>query len=48
MLLEEEVENNRRKIHTDAYPMSIGEMANLYNDEEIDIHPEFQRVYRWE
>lgn len=45
--LEEEIDKNRRKIHTDAYPMSIGELINLYKDEEIDIHPEFQRFYRW-
>ena len=45
--LEEEIDKNRRKMHTDAYPMSIGELINLYKDEEIDIHPEFQRFYRW-
>jgi len=45
--LEHEIEENRRKIHTDSYPMSIGELINLYRDEEIDIHPEFQRIYRW-
>jgi hypothetical protein len=28
--------------------MSIGEITNLYRDEELDIHPEFQRIYRWE
>ncbi len=27
--------------------MSIGELINLYRDGEIDIHPEFQRVFRW-
>ena len=27
--------------------MSIGELLNLYQDGEIDIHPEFQRVFRW-
>ncbi len=27
--------------------MSIGELINLYKDEELDIHPEFQRVFRW-
>ncbi|EXA61588.1 hypothetical protein J521_1894 [Acinetobacter baumannii 1035119] len=27
--------------------MSIGELANLYRDGELDIHPEFQREYRW-
>src|SRR5579871_3292810 len=27
--------------------MSIGEMINLYRDGEVDVHPEFQRIYRW-
>jgi len=27
--------------------MSIGELINLYEDGELEIHPEFQRVYRW-
>ena len=27
--------------------MSIGELMNLYQDGEIDIHPEFQRFFRW-
>lgn len=27
--------------------MSIGELANMYRDGEIDIHPEFQRFFRW-
>jgi len=48
MSLIEEIEENKRKISTDAYPMSIGEVINLYRDGEIDIHPEFQRVYRWD
>ncbi len=47
MGLIEEIEENRKNIHTDAYPMSIGEIVNLYNDNELDIHPEFQRIYRW-
>lgn len=48
MNLIERIEENKRKIATDAYPMSIGEVINLYRDGEIDIHPEFQRVYRWD
>lgn len=27
--------------------MSIGEITSLYKDNELDIHPEFQRVFRW-
>jgi hypothetical protein len=45
--LENQIENARMKVHTDSYPMSIGELVNLYEDKELEIHPEFQRVYRW-
>ena len=47
MSLEAELQTYRRQIATDAYPMSIGELANLYRDDELDIHPEFQRIFRW-
>jgi hypothetical protein len=45
--LEEEIAQRRREIFTDAYSMSIGELTNVYRDGEMDVHPEFQRVYRW-
>lgn len=47
MSLEVELKKYRRRIATDAYPMSIGELSNLYRDGELDIHPEFQRIFRW-
>ena len=47
MTLSTQIEEKRKEIHTDAYPMSIGEVVNLYLDGELDIHPEFQRIYRW-
>ncbi|MGW0518902.1 DUF262 domain-containing protein [Crossiella sp. NPDC003009] len=47
MTLEAELKKYRRRIATDAYPMSIGELSNLYRDGELDIHPEFQRIFRW-
>ena len=28
--------------------MSVGELVNLYRDEELVIRPEFQRLFRWE
>lgn len=45
--LDSQVEEKRKEIHTDAYPMSIGEIINLYIDGDLDIHPEFQRIFRW-
>lgn len=45
--LEKEIEQHKKKIHSDSYPMSIGEAVSMYINDEINIHPEFQRVYRW-
>src|SRR5688572_24146371 len=45
--LQAEIDSRRKEIKTDSYPMSIGELANLYKDHELDIHPEFQRFFRW-
>lgn len=47
MALQQEIEEKSRKIFRDSYQMSIGELINLYRDGELDIHPEFQRVFRW-
>lgn len=47
MSLQDEIDQHRREIHTDSYQMSIGELINLYRDGELDIHPEYQRFFRW-
>lgn len=47
MGLEKEVEQSRQNIRSDGYMMSIGEVINLYRDQEIVIRPEFQRLFRW-
>lgn len=43
----EQVFERAREIRTDAYSMSIGEVISLYRDGELEIHPEFQRIFRW-
>jgi Protein of unknown function DUF262 len=48
MKLEDEIASRAKEIHTDGYPMSIGEVLSLYNDGDMDIHPEFQRIFRWD
>src|SRR4051794_12792401 len=45
--LQDQVDRQRREIHTDAYSQSISEWISLYENNEIDIHPEFQRFFRW-
>lgn len=45
--LDTEVSSTRRTIVSDGYPMSVGELTNLYRDGELIIRPEFQRFFRW-
>lgn len=47
MSLEEQVLAKSKEIATDAYSMSVGELLSLYKDGELDVHPEFQRFFRW-
>ena len=47
MPITDEVDAARQDIRTDDYPMSIGEWISLYQQGDIDIHPEFQRFFRW-
>jgi hypothetical protein len=47
MDLEDQILQRSKEISTDAYAMSVGEMISLYKDDELDIHPEFQRFFRW-
>lgn len=41
------IENKRTYFKTDNYSMSIGELKNLYEDNELIINPEYQRLFRW-
>ncbi len=47
MSLEQQILERSKEISTDAYTMSVGEMISLYKSKEIDLHPEFQRFFRW-
>ena len=47
-MLEKEVESARKEIVADGYDMSIGELINIYKDKELNIAPEYQRLFRWD
>lgn len=47
MGLIEEIESKKKEYFTDGYPMSIGEITNLYSNDELIINPDFQRFFRW-
>lgn len=42
-----QIEERRTSFKTDSYSMSIGELVNLYERNEIIIRPEYQRLFRW-
>jgi len=46
--LVEEIESAARSVRTDSYSMSIGELVSQYEDGDLIIDPEFQRLFRWE
>lgn len=47
MGLTEELKARVKEFKTDGYPMSIGEILNLYENEELILNPNFQRFFRW-
>lgn len=47
-MLSKEIEKAQRLVRTDAYQMSIGELVSMYENKELIIDPEFQRLFRWD
>lgn len=45
--LREEIETARRRVVSDGYDMSVGELISLYRDRELVINPIYQRYFRW-
>ncbi len=45
--LEALLDDARQTVKTDSYPMSIGELAGMYERGEIVLRPEYQRYFRW-
>lgn len=45
--LQSEIDARSREIHTDRYSMSLNEMVAMYQAKELEVHPEFQRIFRW-
>jgi len=47
-MLQDEIAKAQRLVRTDAYQMSIGEVVSMYENREIVIDPDFQRLFRWD
>ncbi|WP_437648311.1 DUF262 domain-containing protein [Sorangium sp. So ce362] len=47
-MLDQEVTGARQTIIKDGFDMSFGELIRIYERQELIIHPEYQRLFRWE
>ena len=45
--IDDEIAGGRNEIRTDKLDMSFGEISNLYENKELIITPEYQRLFRW-
>lgn len=46
-MLKNELDEAKRSVTTDSLQISIGEISSMYSQEELDIIPDFQRLFRW-
>lgn len=46
-MLKEEIEEAKRSVSTDTVQITIGEVSNMYTSKELNILPDFQRLFRW-
>lgn len=45
--LEKQIKDERQRIAADRMDLSFGELINMYEQDELIIHPEYQRFFRW-
>lgn len=46
--LEQQISERRREISAKNFSMSIGELTSMYDDGDLIINPDFQRLFRWD
>ncbi len=46
-VLQKEIEEKRNSLTTDRLDMSYGEIISMYQNDDLIINPEFQRLFRW-
>ncbi|UTV99159.1 DUF262 domain-containing protein [Marinomonas rhizomae] len=46
-MLDEIISSKRNSLKTDRLDMSFGELMNMYEEDDLFITPEYQRVFRW-
>lgn len=47
MSLDSQIQEHAASVQTVSYSMSVSELIAMYRDNELHLHPEFQRFFRW-
>lgn len=47
MTLDTQIQKHAASVQTVSYSMSVSELIAMYRDNELQLHPEFQRFFRW-
>ena len=46
-MLKQQIAKAKRTVSTDSVQITIGEIANMYKSQELNVNPDFQRLFRW-
>jgi len=41
------IDNTLTRVHTQSLDLSFNELLDMYNQEELDISPDYQRLFQW-
>lgn len=41
------IDNTLARVHTQALDLSFNELLDMYNNKELDISPDYQRLFQW-
>lgn len=48
MILKDYVEAHSKEYKQDKYSMSIRELISMHNNNELNLSPVYQRIFRWD
>ena len=41
------IDNKMKRVHTQSLDISFNELLDMYQNGELDIHPDYQRLFQW-
>jgi Protein of unknown function DUF262 len=41
------IDNKMKRVHTQSLDISFNELLDMYQNDELNIHPDYQRLFRW-